>query len=149
MDARPPLFTTSRSEFTQIPLRYAPTLTVRVSYSGFDAAPLAEQLSQYTPVRIPYKAPVDWAKYGTAAGVTLILLSGVRLFLPILRNRWAWATGIVITSLVMTSGFMFVRIRGMPTSGPNGQWIAQGYQNQFGQEVQVISFICEYLLMLC
>ncbi|KAI0720999.1 oligosaccharyl transferase subunit OST3/OST6 family [Cerioporus squamosus] len=109
--------------------------------NGFDAAPLAEQLSQYTPVRIPYRAPIDWAKYGSAAGVTLILLSGVRLFLPILRSRWAWAIGIVLTSLVMTSGFMFVRIRGMPQSGANGQWIAPGYQNQFGQEVQVVSFI--------
>ncbi len=113
-------------------------------YSGFDAAPLAEQLSQYTPVRIPYRAPVDWAKYGTTAGVTLILLSGVRLFLPILRSRWAWAIGVVLTSLVMTSGYMFVRIRGMPQSGANGQWIAPGYQNQFGQEVQVVSFVCEY-----
>ena len=110
--------------------------------SGFDAGPLAEQLSQYTPIRIPYRAPVDWGRYGTAAGVTLILLSGVRVLLPVLRSRWAWAIGIVLTSLVMTSGFMFVRIRGMPNSGANGQWIAPGYQNQFGQEVQVVSFIC-------
>ena len=94
---------------------------------------------------IPYKAPIDWAKYGTAAGFTLIALSGIRVMLPIIRSRWAWATGIVLTSLVMTSGFMFVRIRGMPQSGQNGQWIASGYQNQFGQEVQVVSFICEYL----
>ncbi|TBU65726.1 oligosaccharyl transferase subunit OST3/OST6 family [Dichomitus squalens] len=109
--------------------------------NGFDAGPLAEQLSVYTPVPIPYKAPIDWAKYGTAVGVGLIILSGIRVFLPILRSRWAWAAGTVITSLVMTSGFMFVRIRGMPQSGANGQWIAPGYQNQFGQEVQVVSFI--------
>ena len=113
-------------------------------YSGFDAGPLAEQLSQSTPVRIPYKAPIDWSKYGTAIGFGMILLSGVRLFLPILRSRWAWAVGIVLTSLIMTSGFMFVRIRGMPQIGANGQWIAPGFQSQFGQEVQVVSFICEY-----
>ncbi|KAI0748221.1 oligosaccharyl transferase subunit OST3/OST6 family [Daedaleopsis nitida] len=109
--------------------------------NGFDAGPLAEQLSQYTPVRIPYKDPIDWAKYGTMAGTGLIVLSGIRFFLPILRSRWAWAIGIVLTSLTMTSGFMFVRIRGMPQSGAGGQWIAQGYQNQFGQEVTVVSFI--------
>lgn len=38
---------------------------------------------------------------------------------------------------------MFVRIRNMPQSGANGQWIAPGFQNQFGQEVQVVSFTCE------
>ncbi|PIL24082.1 transporter [Ganoderma sinense ZZ0214-1] len=109
--------------------------------NGFDAGPLAEQLSAYTPVAIPYKAPIDFAKYGTAAGVALIILSGIRFFLPILRSRWAWAAGTVLTSLVMTAGFMFVRIRGMPASGANGQWIAPGYQNQYGQEVQVVSFV--------
>ena len=102
-------------------------------------------LSAYTPVAIPYKAPIDYAKYGTAAGVALIVLSGIRFFLPVLRSRWAWAAGTVITSLVMTSGFMFVRIRGMPASGANGQWIAPGYQNQYGQEVQVVSFTCAYM----
>ncbi|KAI0670289.1 oligosaccharyl transferase subunit OST3/OST6 family [Trametes maxima] len=109
--------------------------------NGFDAGPLAEQLSQFTPVPIPYKAPIDYARFGTAAGVLLVLASGVRMFLPVLRSRWAWAIGTVLTSLVMTSGFMFVRIRGMPQSGANGQWIAPGYQNQFGQETQVVSFI--------
>lgn len=116
------------------------------AHSGFDAGPLAEQLSQFTPVPIPYKAAVDYARIGTGAGVLLIILSGVRAFLPILRSRWLWAAGTVLTSLVMTSGFMFVRIRGMPHSGGNGQWIAPNYQNQFGQEVQVVSFICELYL---
>ncbi|CDO71218.1 hypothetical protein BN946_scf184863.g13 [Trametes cinnabarina] len=109
--------------------------------NGFDAGPLAEQLSQFTPVPIPYKAPFDWARIGTAAGVLLIIASGIRVFLPVLRSRWLWAAGVVLTSLVMTSGFMFVRIRGMPHTGGNGQWIAPGYQNQFGQETQVVSFI--------
>jgi oligosaccharyltransferase complex subunit gamma len=43
----------------------------------------------------------------------------------------------------MTSGYMFTRIRGMPfTSGES--WIAPGYQNQYGQETQVIAAICEF-----
>ncbi|OJT15729.1 Dolichyl-diphosphooligosaccharide--protein glycosyltransferase subunit 3 [Trametes pubescens] len=129
---------------TEGPRRPASGKTSPVVYdfgNGFDAGPLAEQLSQFTPVPIPYKAPVDYARIGTGAGVLLIILSGVRAFLPILRSRWLWAAGTVLTSLVMTSGFMFVRIRGMPHSGGNGQWIAPNYQNQFGQEVQVVSFI--------
>lgn len=42
----------------------------------------------------------------------------------------------------MLGGFMFVRIRGMPYSD-GGNWIAAGYQNQFGQETQVIAMICK------
>lgn len=42
----------------------------------------------------------------------------------------------------MTSGYMFTRIRGTPfTSG--GSWIAPGYQNQYGQETQVVAAICK------
>ena len=43
----------------------------------------------------------------------------------------------------MTSGFMFTRIRGVPYVGQDGSWIAGGFQNQFGQEVQVVSMICK------
>ncbi|KAH9901027.1 oligosaccharyl transferase subunit OST3/OST6 family [Cubamyces lactineus] len=129
---------------TEGPRRPASGRTTPIIYdfaNGFDAGPLAEQLSQFTPVPIPYKTPIDWPRIGTTAGVLLIIASGIRAFLPVLRSRWVWAAGIVLTSLVMTSGFMFVRIRGMPPSGANGQWIAAGFQNQFGQEVHVVSFI--------
>ncbi|KAI0928544.1 hypothetical protein AcW1_005756 [Taiwanofungus camphoratus] len=108
---------------------------------GFDAGPLAEQLSHFTPVPIPYKAPIDWPRIGTYVATTLVILTTMKFISPILRSRWTWAAVTVLTSLVMTSGFMFVRIRGMPQSGPNGQWIAPGYQNQFGQETQVIAMI--------
>lgn len=37
---------------------------------------------------------------------------------------------------------MFTRIRGSPYTGADGSWIAGGYQNQFGQEVQVVALIC-------
>lgn len=67
--------------------------------------------------------------------------------MPILHSRWVWAGVTVITSLVMTSGFMFTRIRGVPFNGRNGDWIAAGYQNQYGQEVQVITIICEAILV--
>ncbi|KAI9070391.1 oligosaccharyl transferase subunit OST3/OST6 family [Trametes sanguinea] len=129
---------------TEGPHRPASGRTTPIVYdfaNGFDAGPLAEQLSQFTPVPIPYKAPFDWARIGTAVGVLLIVASGIRVLSPVLRSRWIWAAGVVLTSLIMTSGYMFVRIRGMPHTGGNGQWIAPGYQNQFGQETQVVSFI--------
>ncbi|KAI0306559.1 oligosaccharyl transferase subunit OST3/OST6 family [Multifurca ochricompacta] len=54
--------------------------------SGFDAQPLAEQLSAFTPVPIPFRAPINWAMWGT---VTFFVLSGalsIRFLTPILRN---------------------------------------------------------------
>ncbi|KAJ3507875.1 hypothetical protein NLJ89_g6060 [Agrocybe chaxingu] len=108
---------------------------------GFDPAPLAEFLSKHTPIPIPYRAPVDWAHWTTVAigvlGAALVL----RFIMPIVRSRWSWAAVIVITSLVMTSGYMFTRIRNVPYNGGDGHWIAAGYQNQYGQEVQVVSFV--------
>ncbi|TFK54867.1 oligosaccharyl transferase subunit OST3/OST6 family [Heliocybe sulcata] len=108
---------------------------------GFDAEPLASELSRHTPVPIPYKAPVDWAKWGTFA---VILVSGIitlRFISPVLQSRWTWAIGTILTSLVMQSGYMFTRIRGMPYTAGNGQWIAPGFQNQYGQETQVVAMI--------
>ncbi|PCH38076.1 oligosaccharyl transferase subunit OST3/OST6 family [Wolfiporia cocos MD-104 SS10] len=108
---------------------------------GFDAGPLAEQLSHYTPTAIPYKAPIDFARLGAYAFIALSFVASLRFLSPVIRNRWFWATATVLTSLVMTSGYMFVRIRGMPHSGQNGQWIAPGYQAMYGQEVQVVAMI--------
>ncbi|TFY64023.1 hypothetical protein EVJ58_g2907 [Rhodofomes roseus] len=108
---------------------------------GFDAAPLAEQLSRHTPVPIPYKAPIDYSRIASGLFVLLSFVAALRFISPILKSRWTWAAITIITSLIMTSGFMFVRIRGMPYNGPNGQWIAGGYQTQFGQEVHVIAMI--------
>ncbi|KAI0079940.1 oligosaccharyl transferase subunit OST3/OST6 family [Panus rudis PR-1116 ss-1] len=110
-------------------------------YSGFEAGPLAEALSHHTPIPIPYKAPIDWARWGTFLGIALISLASLRFVAPVLKSRWTWAVVTVIVSLVMTSGYMFTRIRNSPFSGGNGQWIAPGYQNQFGQETQVIAMI--------
>lgn len=116
--------------------------------SGFDAGPLAEVLSKFTPIPVPYKDPIDWTRMAVTAigilGAALIL----RFISPIVQNRWLWAVITVVTMLVMTSGFMFVRIRGAPYTGGNGQWVAAGYSNQYGQEVQVVAFICKRLPIL-
>lgn len=60
-------------------------------------------------------------------------------------SRWTWAFLTIVIILVMTGGYMFVRIRGMPyvAGGSNGAvLIARGFQNQYGIEVQIIAFIC-------
>jgi oligosaccharyltransferase complex subunit gamma len=66
----------------------------------------------------------------------------LRFLAPIFQSRWSWAIVTIVTSLVMTSGYMFTRIRGSPFTGGDGNWIAGGFQNQYGQEVSVVAFIC-------
>ena len=99
-------------------------------------------MSKHTPIPIPYRDPIDWAHYITIFTFALGFLSALRFIAPIFQNRWTWAVSTIVVTLVMTSGYMFVRIRGSPYSGPDGNWIASGYQNQFGQEVSVVAFAC-------
>ncbi|THH16348.1 hypothetical protein EW146_g4281 [Bondarzewia mesenterica] len=118
---------------TDGPRKQAPGKVNPISYDfsqGFDAEPLAAQLSAITPIPIPYRAPINWALWGTGGTFGLVSVLALRFLAPIFRNRWTWAAITVITSLVMTSGFMFTRIRGMPMTAANGQWIAPGFQNQ-------------------
>ena len=113
-------------------------------FRGFEAGPLAAFLSKHTPIAIPYTEPFDWSRYITIATGILSAVVAASFLSPVIQSKWTWAAGTVFVSLVMVSGFMFTRIRGVPYNGGNGNWIAQGYQNQFGQEVQVVSMICRF-----
>jgi oligosaccharyltransferase complex subunit gamma len=76
----------------------------------------------------------------------LSLLMSARFVLPVLASRWTWAVVIICSSIIFTSGIMFVRIRGTPWVGrtqTGSSWLAGGYQNQYGMEVQVIAGVCE------
>ncbi|KAF9053704.1 oligosaccharyl transferase subunit OST3/OST6 family [Hymenopellis radicata] len=118
------------------------TVPLKYDFSnGFEAGPLAAQISNHTPIPIPYTAPIDWGRWATFIAGFLGFLSVLRFIAPILQNKWTWAVGTILTSLIMTSGYMFTQIRNVPYTGANGQWIAAGYQNMYGQEVQVISLI--------
>ncbi|KAJ7219290.1 hypothetical protein GGX14DRAFT_591261 [Mycena pura] len=108
---------------------------------GFEPEPLAQQLSNHTPIPIPYTPPFDWARWITSVAGLLAFAVTIRFMSPILQSRWTWAIGTILTALVMNSGYMFTRIRNSPFVGGDGSWIAGGYQNQFGQEVQVISLV--------
>ena len=111
--------------------------------SGFDPAPLAEQLSHHTPIPIPYRAPINWGKVVTTIFSAAGFLLFARFFQPILTGRLIWIIMTVVPSLAFMGGLMFVQIRGTPWQMPNGQWMAQGYSNQFGKEIQMIAIICK------
>jgi oligosaccharyltransferase complex subunit gamma len=65
-----------------------------------------------------------------------------RLLLPVLTNRWLWFTLTLMIMLVMTSGFMFVRIRAMPYRTME-RAIAPGFQQQYGAEIWMVATKCE------
>lgn len=111
--------------------------------SGFDPAPLAEQLSHHTPIPIPYRAPINWGRVGTTIFSAAVFLLFVRFFNSILTGRLVWIIMTVVPSLAFMGGLMFVQIRGSPWEAQNGQWMAQGHSNQFGKEVQMIAITCK------
>ena len=93
-------------------------------------------------MRIPYSPPVDWTKYIVASVFLLLSAIALRFIAPILQSRLFWAGVTIVTTLTMIAGQMFVRIREMPYTGSDGNWIAGSYSNQFGQEVTVVAMIC-------
>ncbi|KAI6005925.1 hypothetical protein EDD15DRAFT_2154727 [Pisolithus albus] len=109
--------------------------------NGFEARPLAEQLSSHTPVPIPYKDPINWARVTSLISLIPIVTLIFRFIRPVLQNRWVWAANTILFSTIMTSGYMFTRIRGSPYVGPDGSWLAAGFQTQYGQEVHVVSLL--------
>lgn len=109
--------------------------------NGFDAGPLAEQLSHHTPIPIPYRAPINWGKIGSTVFTAVSVLLTARFCKPVLAGRLVWVIMTVVPSLAFMGGLMFVQIRGSPWQMQNGQWMAQGYSNQFGKEVQMIAII--------
>jgi oligosaccharyltransferase complex subunit gamma len=126
--------------------RYKLYLTASIT-RGFSAQPLAEHLSHHTPIPIPYSAPIDWGRLVVLSSGLLAFALALYFVAPLLMNRWMWTAIIVLTSLIMTSGYMFTRIRGVPYTGAHGQWIAENYQNQFGQEVHVVASLCKLFLL--
>ncbi|KAJ7109393.1 oligosaccharyl transferase subunit OST3/OST6 family [Mycena epipterygia] len=127
---------------TEGPRASAKTAPSKYDFShGFEPEPLAEHLSNHTPIPIPYTAPFDWARWTTIGAGLLAFAVTLRFVAPILQSRWTWAISTILVSLVMTSGYMFTRIRNSPQLGGDGSWIAGGFQNQFGQEVQVITVV--------
>jgi len=114
--------------------------------NAFDALTLAEQLSPSTPVPIPFKEPLNYPLIVSGAVTFLFTLLAARFFWmffsSIFMSRWTWGFITIVTSLVMCSGFMFVRIRNMPlmVNSKNG-WIANGFQTQYGMETNVISVL--------
>ena len=64
----------------------------------------------------------------------------------VVTNKNAWAAFSLVFILMFTSGHMFNTIRHTPYTQANGRggfnYIAGGFQNQFGVETQIVASIC-------
>ncbi|KAJ7618702.1 hypothetical protein FB45DRAFT_1097389 [Roridomyces roridus] len=108
-----------------------------------DASVAHDQLR--TPIPIPYSAPLDYTLMTTAFLLTIASLLALPFLLSALRNRWTWAVATAFLSIVMTSGFMFTRVRNSPPFGRDRQWVAIGPQSQYGGEVYIITALYSIL----
>jgi oligosaccharyltransferase complex subunit gamma len=93
--------------------------------------------------------PFNYAKamvIATAAlgAVTVLAVAGPYL-LPVLQNRNVWAAISLLLVLLFTSGHMFNHIRKVPYVAGDGKggisYFAQGFQNQYGMETQIVAAI--------
>ncbi|XP_006458115.1 hypothetical protein AGABI2DRAFT_190476 [Agaricus bisporus var. bisporus H97] len=110
--AAPVVFTWAPAEGDR---KSANTLPDKYDFNeGFGAGPFADSVSRHTPVKIPYREPIDWTRLILTCIFGLSLLLALRFASPLFQN--------------------------MPYVGANG-WIASGFQSQYGQEVHVVAFI--------
>jgi oligosaccharyltransferase complex subunit gamma len=79
-------------------------------------------------------------------GMGTLAVTATPFVWPIVQNRNLWAAISLIAILLFTSGHMFNHIRKVPYVAGDGKggitYFAQGFQNQFGLETQIIAAIC-------
>lgn len=121
------------------------------------SAPSAEQVRDWIARHMPgrphptIKRPINWMKWIT----TFVITSGSFTFayvawpyvLPVIQSRNVWAAITLISILLFTSGHMFNHIRKVPYVAGDGKggisYFANGFQNQYGMETQVVAGMCK------
>ncbi|KAI9485387.1 MAG: hypothetical protein EXX96DRAFT_493725 [Benjaminiella poitrasii] len=117
--------------------------------SGFSAENFAEFLRNESGLKVTVSRPVNYlklaAKIFLAVGAAAVLKLMYRHFAFIINHRNTWAVISILIILVMTSGYMWNRIRTPPyfMPGRNGEinYIASGFSSQFGVEPQIVASI--------
>ena len=109
---------------------------------GFDAAPRRTTFPPHIPIPISRQAPIYWGKIGSTVLFAASSLLLARFCKPVPTGHLIWIITTVFPSLAFMGGLMFDQIRGSPWQMANGQWMAQGYSDQFGEEVLMIAIIC-------
>ncbi|CEG71674.1 hypothetical protein RMATCC62417_07371 [Rhizopus microsporus] len=117
--------------------------------NGFAAETFADFLSQQTGFKVKVKRPFNYVKFGgqlfLAIGAAAILKLIYRNFGFIVYHKTTWTVVSILTVLIMTSGYMWNRIRApayvIPTQSGQINYIAQGFSSQLGIESQIVASI--------
>ncbi|KAG0042436.1 oligosaccharyl transferase subunit ost3/OST6, partial [Gryganskiella cystojenkinii] len=123
--------------------------------SGFQAEPFAAWLSSRSGVSLTVRRPFDVVGFALKV-LALLGMGAVGHFMynragKIIRNKYIWAAASLFTIFIMISGHMWNQIKNPPYTMPGREgglgFLAQGFQNQFGLETQIIAMI--YAVLCC
>ncbi|KAG0364676.1 oligosaccharyl transferase subunit ost3/OST6 [Mortierella sp. AD032] len=121
--------------------------------SGFQAEPFADWLQARSGIKVKVQRPFDFMGLAVKILGTFTAVSVITLFArkgsKIFTSKYFWSTISMITIFIMISGHMWNQIRQPPYSVSNRDGrsgiIAQGFQNQFGLETQIIAVLYSLL----
>ncbi|KAF9924003.1 oligosaccharyl transferase subunit ost3/OST6 [Mortierella alpina] len=117
--------------------------------SGFQAETFAHWLNARASTDIRVKRPFDVFGFAVnVLGVVSVLFSIYVLYTKagkIFGSKYIWSAGSMFIIFVMISGHMWNQIRNPPYTVPGRDgrpgFIAQGFQNQFGLETQIVAVL--------
>ncbi|RKP10415.1 hypothetical protein THASP1DRAFT_12841 [Thamnocephalis sphaerospora] len=115
---------------------------------GLIAEQFAEFVRKVNGIEMTIYRPIDWVKRGITAAVIITSLVAFKLMfkhiLVVIRSVRAWSSLTLVIILMMTSGFMWNQIRHPPYMGGSAshpEYIAPGFQTQFGVETQIMAVL--------
>ncbi|KAF8928848.1 oligosaccharyl transferase subunit ost3/OST6 [Podila verticillata] len=116
---------------------------------GFQAEPFANWLNARAGTSIKVQRPIDWMNLALKVlGVLSCCFTGYQVYSKagkILGSKYIWSAVSMFTIFVMISGHMWNQIRNPPYTVPGRDgrpgFIAQGFQNQFGLESQIVAVL--------
>lgn len=157
-------FSRGRQVFAQYKLQHAPVLFTfpapsekssspdHASYdfniNGFEADTVATHLERTLGVTFRYKKPLNVKLIGMTATAMVILATSLFFLAPhmpmfLKSSKPFWMLVCLSTMIIFTSGQMWNSIRGAPYvavgQGGKPEYIAGGFQNQYGIETQIVA----------
>ncbi|KAF9321219.1 oligosaccharyl transferase subunit ost3/OST6 [Podila horticola] len=116
---------------------------------GFQAEPFANWLNARAGTSIKVQRPINYMDLSIKIiGVISCLFTGYQLITKagkILGSKYVWSAVSMFTIFIMISGHMWNQIRNPPYTAPGRDgrpgFIAQGFQNQFGLESQIVAVL--------
>ncbi|KAG0364317.1 hypothetical protein BC939DRAFT_397441 [Gamsiella multidivaricata] len=119
------------------------------SKNGFLAEPFAVWLNGRAGINVKVQRPFDFAAFAVKAfAALLVIASGILIYAKagkVSTSKYLWSAISMFTIFIMISGHMWNQIRNPPYTVPGRDgrpgFIAQGFQNQFGLETQIVAVI--------